>query len=176
MKGGLSDLCCSISGPARSVTSRTIGSPTCNRHGRRTVALAFATDRASGPDSLGAGSDFERLRFARLRLATLDVASGQIRVLRGIPDAKHINPQYSADGQSLYFASDHGGFTDVYRLALATGETFRVTHTATGVSGVTNTSPAITVARETGRCCIPSSTRRGSRSWRCPLSARRASR
>ena len=58
-------------------------------------SLAFVTDRASEPGFGGAGSDFERLRYSRLRLAMIDVASGEIRVLRGLPNAKHINPQYS---------------------------------------------------------------------------------
>ena len=152
MKGGLSDLYLIdlTTGAIRQLTNDRFADlqPAWSPDGR---TLAFVTDRASGPDTAGVGSDFERLRFARLRLATLDVASGQVRVLRGLPNAKHINPQYSSDGQSLYFASDHGGFTDVYRLVLATGDAFRVTHTATGVSGVTNSSPAITIARETGR-------------------------
>ena len=47
--------------------------------------------------------------------------------------------------------SDRGGFTDIYRVVIETGETFRVTRAATGVSGVTATSPAISVARENGR-------------------------
>ena len=152
MKGGLSDLYLFdlTTGTLRQLTNDRFADlqPAWSPDGR---TLAFVTDRASGPDSGGVGSDFERLRFARLRLATLDVASGQIRVLRGIPNAKHINPQFSADGNAIYFVSDRGGYTDVYRVVMGTGETFRVTRTATGVSGVTNASPAITVARETGR-------------------------
>ena len=114
-------------------------------------SIAFVTDRAATADSVAKGSDFNRLRYSRLRLAILDVASGQIRVLDASPNAKSVNPQYSADGKSLYFVSDLGGFTDIYRVAIETGATFRVTHTATGVSGVTATSPAIAVARESGR-------------------------
>ncbi|HEX6050966.1 MAG TPA: hypothetical protein VFZ21_16920, partial [Gemmatimonadaceae bacterium] len=152
MKGGLSDLYLFDlrTGALRHLTNDRFADlqPAWSPDGR---TLAFVTDRASGPDSAGAGSDFERMRFSRLRLATIDVATGQIRVLRGLPDAKHVNPQYSPDGASLYFVSDHGGYTDIYRLAMGTGETFRVTRTATGVSGVTGTSPAISVARETGR-------------------------
>ena len=81
----------------------------------------------------------------------MDVASGRIYVLAGEPNAKHIDPQYSADGKSLYYVSDRGGFTDIYRVVIETGETFRVTRAATGVSGVTATSPSISVARGNGR-------------------------
>jgi hypothetical protein len=39
----------------------------------------------------------------------------------------------------------------VYRLNLASGQVFRVTNVATGVSGITTVSPAISVSRTTGR-------------------------
>ena len=152
MKGGLSDLYLFDlgTGAVRQLMNDRFADmqPAWSPDGR---SIAFVTDRASGPDSAGAGSDFERLRYSRLRLATIDVASGQIRVLGGFPNAKHINPQYSADGQSLYFVSDLGGYTDIYRVAIETGAMFRVTRTATGVSGVTSTSPAMSVARANGR-------------------------
>jgi hypothetical protein len=131
-------------------------------------SLAFVTDRASGPDSAGAGSDFERLRYSRLRLATIDVASGRIRVLRGAPNAKHINPQYSADGGSLYFVADLGGYTDIYRVVVETGAMFRVTRTVTwrerrdiDVAG------HVGGAGGTGVCCSPCSTRPASTLRRC---------
>ena len=152
MKGGLSDLYLfdlRTSGLRQLTNDRFADmQPAWSPDGR---SIAFVTDRASGPDSTSAGSDFERLRYSPLRLAVLDVATGGIRVMRGLPGAKHINPQYSADGKSLYFVSDAGGYADIYRLALETGAAFRVTRTATGVSGVTAASPAISVARADGR-------------------------
>jgi hypothetical protein len=152
MKGGLSDLYLFdlATGALRQLTSDRFADmqPAWSPDGR---TLVFVSDRAAGPDSATAGSDFERLRYVPLRLATIDIASGQVRVIGGTLDAKHINPQYSADGRSVYYVSDRGGYTDIYRVVIETGETFRVTRTATGVSGVTGTSPAISVARETGR-------------------------
>jgi WD40 repeat protein len=105
--------------------------------------LAFVTDR-------GPGTDFERLTFASMRLATMDVASRQVRVLPGFVGARHINPNFSPDGRSLYFIADPDGFSDVYRLELATGARSRVTRVATGISGITDLSPALSVARTTG--------------------------
>jgi len=153
MKGGLSDLYLYdiATGAIRQLTNDRFADmqPAWSPDGR---TIAFVTDRgAEGSDSANAGSDFQRLRYSRLKLALIDVASGHVRVLPGTPGAKHINPQYSADGKSLYFVSDLGGFTDIYREVIETGATFRVTHAATGVSGVTATSPAIAVARENGR-------------------------
>ena len=107
--------------------------------------IAFTTDR--GPD----GSNFRTLEYATLRLGVIDAQSGEIQVLRPFGDALHHNPQYSPDGQSIYFISDQDGFKDVYRLALDSGTAYRITNIATGVSGITETSPAMSVAMQSGR-------------------------
>lgn len=150
--GGLSDLYLYdlTTGALRRLTNDRYADlqPAWSPDGR---TLAFVTDRGVATDSSTPGSNFERLTYAPLRLALIDVATMRVRVLGGMRDAKNINPQFSPDGTSLYFVSDHGGFTDIYRLAIATGQMYRVTRTATGVSGVTATSPAISVARENGR-------------------------
>jgi hypothetical protein len=106
--------------------------------------IAFVTD--AGP-----GTDFRQLTYAPMRLALHDVATRQVRQLELFEGAKHINPQYSPDGSSLYFISDRGGFSDIYRLDLGSGDVFQVTTLATGVSGITDLSSAMSVARQTGR-------------------------
>ena len=105
--------------------------------------LAFSTDR--GPQT-----DFNKLTFSPLQLATYDLETGRISVFSPFAHGKHINPQFSPDGKDLFFVSDQDGFPDIYRLDLATAQAFRVTHLATGVSGITTTSPAISVSRKTG--------------------------
>jgi hypothetical protein len=107
-------------------------------------SIAFATDRAPG-------TDFATLTYSRPRIAVLDVATGQQRLLPGFPGAKHINPQYSPDGNSVFFISDRGGVSDIYRIDLATDALYQVTNVATGVTGISELSPAISVARNTGR-------------------------
>ena len=106
--------------------------------------LAFATDR--GPQT-----DFNTLKYSPLELATYNLATGQINVFAPFAHGKHINPQFSPDGKDLFFVSDQDGFADIYRLDLPSGQVFRVTHVATGVSGITTVSPAISVSRQTGR-------------------------
>ena len=106
--------------------------------------LLFATDR-------GPGTDFEKLTFQRPGVGVMDVASGRIEVRRWFASAKHIDPSFSPDGRSIYFVSGADGFNDVYRADLATDRVFRVTHVATGVSGLTDLAPALTVASESGR-------------------------
>ncbi len=105
--------------------------------------IAFVTDRF--------GTSLSGLTYGNYRLALLDVATGRIRAVPAVGDAKHINPQWSADGRSLYFLSDRGGVTNVYRLSLADGEVAQVTNLYTGVSGITALSPALAVAQKSGR-------------------------
>ncbi|HEX9986728.1 MAG TPA: BamA/TamA family outer membrane protein [Thermoanaerobaculia bacterium] len=105
--------------------------------------IVFATDR-------GEGTTIEQLQFAGISLATIDVATGAIRPLRIFPGARHINPQYAPDGQSIYFIANNEGIPDVYRYNLADGTTSRVTAVQTGVAGITEMSPALTVASRSG--------------------------
>jgi Tol biopolymer transport system component len=109
--------------------------------------LAFITDR-------GADTILEQLKFTELRLATLDVASGQVRELNAFRGAKHINPQWSADGTGIYFIANPEGIPDVYRINVADNRLNKVTNVDTGVSGITATSPALTVATRTGDMVI----------------------
>ena len=104
--------------------------------------IVFVTDR-------GEETNFQRLSYDDLRLASVDVASGRVTPLEIFRDARHTNPQFSPDGRELYFISDFDGFTEIYRHVLG-GETFRVTRTVSGVSGITATSPAMSVARTNG--------------------------
>jgi hypothetical protein len=111
--------------------------------------IVFASDR-------GPGTDFNQLTYAPMRLTFIDVATRAIRVQPVFEGAKHINPQYSPDGRDVYFISDRGGFSDVYRVALdgssgGAGEVAQVTRLATGISGITSLSPALAVAKQSGR-------------------------
>jgi Tol biopolymer transport system component len=105
--------------------------------------LAFVTDR-------GPGTDFETLTFGPMQIGLMDVETRDIRVLEIFDGPKHINPQFSPDGTSLFFIADREGFSDIYRLELASGAVHQVTRLATGVSGITYLSPAMTVAAQTG--------------------------
>jgi hypothetical protein len=88
-----------------------------------------------------------------MNLALLDIGGGgtAVRTLEIFQGSKHINPQFSPDGRQLFFVSDREGYSDIYRLDLASNQVFQVTRTATGVSGITALSPTLSVARTTGR-------------------------
>jgi Tol biopolymer transport system component len=105
--------------------------------------LAFATDRFT--------TQLNTLKVGPPTLALLDVASGRISRVAEAGGIRQINPQWSPDGASLYFLSDPDGITNIYRVTLAGGQITRVTDLFTGVSGITATSPALSVAQQSGR-------------------------
>jgi Tol biopolymer transport system component len=101
--------------------------------------IAFTTDR-------GEETSFELMHFGEMRLALIDASGGPVRLLTSIPGAKMINPQWTPDGRELYFVSNRGGFSDIYRMDLASGSLRQVTNLATGISGISANSPAMSVA------------------------------
>ena len=125
--------------------------PTWSPDGR---TIAYATDRDPA-------TDFERLTYAPMRIAVIDASTREVTLIPRIDErAKHINPKWSPDGRSLFFISDRGGVSDVYRWSFD-GTVSQVTRLATGVSGITGSSPALTVARETGRMMFSVFTNQG---------------
>ena len=105
--------------------------------------LAFVTDRFT--------TRLDVLDYGESRLALFDLASGAVREAPGATRGKNINPQWSRDGGDLYFVSDRTGISNVYRLGLESGRVSQITDVATGVSGITATSPALSVARVADR-------------------------
>jgi hypothetical protein len=100
--------------------------------------LAFVTDRFS--------SNLDELRFGNYRLGLLDVATRAIEPIPGFPEAKNINPQWGKEGREIFFLSDRGGVTNVYRLDLESHDVYAVTDLVTGASGITALSPSLSVA------------------------------
>ncbi len=106
-------------------------------------AIAFVTDRFS--------SDLSILNVGDFEIALLDPRTGGIERIPGFIGAKHIDPQWSPDSKSLFYMSDRNGITNIYRIDLASGEMSQVTNLYTGVSGITDQSPALSIAQETGQ-------------------------
>ncbi len=140
--GGLMDLFIidMESGERRRLTSDAYADlqPVWSPDGTR---IAFVTDRFS--------TDLGTLQWGNYRLAVIDPESREIIALPGFEDGKNINPQWSRDGSSLYFLSDANGITNIYRIEFPYGQLFQVTQLTTGVSGITQLSPAMSVASET---------------------------
>ena len=145
MKGGISDLYLidMKTSQVRQLTNDRYAElhPAWSPDGK---TLAFATDR-------GPATDLGALRYGPMNLALMDMTSGTVRELPIFPGYKHINPQFAPDGRQIYFVSDRDGFSDIYRIDLASNQVFQITRAATGVSGITANSPTLSVARQTGR-------------------------
>ena len=106
-------------------------------------SVAFVTDRFS--------SNKANYQFGNYRLASWEKESNRIRALPSFPTAKHINPQWSPNGQDLYFVADQNGVSNIYRLGLQSGRLSKVTDVFTGVSGITAISPVISYAANVDR-------------------------
>lgn len=83
-----------------------------------------------------------------MRIGVVEVGSGETQVLPLFSETRHINPQFSPDGQSLYFIADPDGYSNVYRYGFEKKQLYRLTNLTTGVSGITSLSPALSVARQ----------------------------
>ncbi len=114
--------------------------PTFSPDGQR---VAFVTDQ-------GPGTDFDQLTFSPMTIGLMDLSTGNIERVAPLGETAHWNPQFTPDGEGLYFLADQEGFRDIYRLGLEDGQVWQVTRIVTGVSGVTEATPALSVARQTG--------------------------
>src|SRR3954467_4848133 len=104
--------------------------------------IAFATDRFS--------SNLDTLAIGDYRLALIDPQTAAITPVPGFTQGKNINPQWMPDGHGLLFISDRDGIPNVYRAGVDGSDAGQVTRVATGISGITGSSPALSVASRTG--------------------------
>src|SRR4051812_42458958 len=104
--------------------------------------IAFATDRFS--------TNLDTLAIGDYRLALIDPQTAAITPVPGFTQGKNINPQWMPDGHGLLFISDRDGIPNVYRAALDGTDAGQVTRVATGISGITGSSPALSVASRAG--------------------------
>lgn len=102
--------------------------------------IAFTTD-------FGPGTDFDLLSYNDYQIGMYDVATKQVTYL---PEqiGKNINPQWGPDGRSIAFVSDRTGIPNVFLHDFQKGETYQITDLLTGVSGIIESSPALTWSRD----------------------------
>lgn len=102
--------------------------------------IAFVSDRFS--------SDLDRLQFGPMQPALLTVSDGRVEALPALPNARHINPQWTKGGRELVLVAAPDGVPNVYRLDMQSSTYSRITDVTTGVSGLTTLSPAMSVAAD----------------------------
>jgi Tol biopolymer transport system component len=147
MKGGLTDLF------VVELDSRRVRQLTSDPYADLQAAwapdgsrIAFATDRFS--------SQLADLAIGPYRIGLIDPESGRITPAPALAGGKNMNPQWSPDSRAIYVIADHEGIPNVFRLPLDSGAVTAVTAVGTGISGITASSPALSVASRTGRIAV----------------------
>lgn len=107
-------------------------------------SILFITDKSDE-------TNFDSLSFASPRICHLYSNYDSIKFISIADWAKHINPQFSPDGQSIYFISDPDGFSNIYQYSLQSSQFYKLTDIATGISGLTELAPALSVAAKSGK-------------------------
>lgn len=110
--------------------------PSFSRDGKYIV---FSTDRRSLESE-------SRAVDIPMGLAVVDLGTKVIRDIPVFPGANNLNPHFSSSGDEIYFLSNSDGFRNLYRIVIATGEVERMTDFFTGISGITEYSPALSVS------------------------------
>lgn len=101
-------------------------------------AIVFVTDRFN--------TKMDDLDIGNYSLGLLNPANGDITELKTFVNAKSINPQWSKDGKSIYFLSDPQGITNLYNIDLDSKKITQLTNLFVGITGITDISPALSVA------------------------------
>ncbi len=103
-------------------------------------SIVFSSDRTTY-----AGID--KKANITLNLAVIDIRSKVVKDIPVFDGANNLNPQYSADGSQIYFLSNRDGFRNMYRYTPIGSKVEQLTDYFTGISGITEYSPAISVSQ-----------------------------
>ncbi len=104
--------------------------------------LAFSTDKpftGSKIDPNGA-----------MNLGIINIETKEVRLLKVFTGAKNLNPLFLPDNKSICFLSDRDGFRNLYKYSLFAGKSYQMSELFTGISGISDYSPAISIAKDNG--------------------------
>jgi Tol biopolymer transport system component len=102
--------------------------------------LVFSSDRGSAVQ--GSPAAVHPLNLSLLNLSTKTITN-----LPVFPGANNLNPQFSGDSKKIFFLSNRDGFRNMYEYTLENRNLKQLTDYFTGISGVTEFSPAMSVSR-----------------------------
>lgn len=101
-------------------------------------------------------TDYKSVRFGRkyghysFDIAVMDMESKEVEVLDIFPGANNLNPNFDHEGNIL-FLSNRDGFRNIYKINLTTDKLEQLTDLKTGVSGITDLAPALSVSTRRDR-------------------------
>ncbi|MCB9347323.1 MAG: PD40 domain-containing protein [Lewinellaceae bacterium] len=105
--------------------------------------LVFSSDQLSRDGGRSNGRWY-------FNLARLDVITGAITNYDVFPGADNLNPVIDTAG-NIIFLSNRDGYRNLYQYEPATGKVYQLTDLITGVSGITQYAPAISIAQRRDR-------------------------
>jgi Tol biopolymer transport system component len=111
--------------------------PAYSQDGKR---IAFSSDRAAIAKN-------DNTAVQPINLTIYDVESKTLTDIPVFPGANNLNAQFSGDSKNLFFLSNRDGFRNLYEYNLADHTVKQLTDYFTGISGITEFSPAISVSR-----------------------------
>lgn len=82
-----------------------------------------------------------------INLTIYDIATKVLSNVPVFPGANNLNAQFSGDSKRIFFLSNRDGFRNLYEYNLENSNLKQLTDYFTGISGITEFSPAITVSR-----------------------------
>ena len=106
-------------------------------------------------------TDFNAMNFGRkyghysFDIAVMDMERETVELLDLFPGADNLNPNFDHEGNIL-FLSNRDGFRNVYKYFPKTDELEQLTDLKTGVSGITDLAPALTVSTRRDRMIFSS--------------------
>jgi Tol biopolymer transport system component len=102
------------------------------------VSIVFSTDRVNYSEDLSAAIS--------MNLAVLNLSTKKITNINVFPGANNLNPVYNKNDKQIYFLSNKDGFRNMYRLTIQTGVVEQLTDYFTGISGITENAPALSIS------------------------------
>ncbi|MCB0563251.1 MAG: PD40 domain-containing protein [Phaeodactylibacter sp.] len=105
--------------------------------------LVFSSDQLSRDGGRANGRWY-------FNLARLDASTGAITNYDVFPGADNLNPVLDTAG-NIIFLSNRDGFRNLYQYEPTTGKVYQLTDLITGVSGITQYAPAISIAQRRDR-------------------------
>ncbi|MGX5689670.1 basic secretory protein-like protein [Arcticibacter tournemirensis] len=101
--------------------------------------LVFTSDRTTFEKAKGVDITYN--------LAVMDLSTKTVTDIPVFNGANNMNPQFSSSGGQIYFLSNRDGFRNLYRYTLESKQIEQLTDYFTGISGITEYSPALSVSR-----------------------------